>query len=158
MTRELITCWGDYQAAIDRLLPLAGEKIFIYDEDLNLLKLDARARLEELKRLLQTSRATTLQIAVRNAEPLRRQMPLLIHLLSTCQAQASARQTPGEIAHLRDSMIIIDGKHALIRFEQNLPRSKLLIDDPEAVRPYLNRFLEICSADGDLISGCTLGL
>ena len=158
MTRELITCWSDYLAAIDRLLPLAGEKIFIYDEDLSLLKLDARARVDALKRPLQTSRATTLQIAVRNAEPLRRHMPLLIHLLSTYQAQTSARQTLDDIAHLRDSMVIIDDKHALIRFEKNLPRSKLLIDDPEAIRPYLSRFSEICSAGGDLISDSTLGL
>ena len=62
------------------------------------------------------------------------------------------------MAHLRDSMLIIDDKHALIRFERDLPRSKLLVDEIDELKPYLNRFSELVSAGGEPIRTSTLGL
>lgn len=55
-------------------------------------------------------------------------------------------------------MILVDEKYALIRFERDLPRSKLLIDEPDEVRPYLSRFKEIWAEGGEPVSSTTLGL
>jgi len=158
MVRELITSWSDYQAAIDRLLPMACNKICIYDEDLGHLKLESAPRLAQLKRILHAGQRNTLQIALRNATPLRQLHPLLLNLLSTYGHAASARQTPEQLCHLRDSMILVDDKHALIRFEQDQARSKLLLDAPDEIKTYVVRFAEIYGEGGEQISSTALGL
>lgn len=158
MTRELITSWGDYQTAVDRLLGIAGHKICIYDEDLGQLKLDSPPRLAEIRRVLQAEQPANLQIIVRNAEPLRSHSPLLLKLLSDFGHLASAQQSPEDLAHLRDSMLIIDDTHALIRFEQDLPRSKLLINEANELKTYRARFAELCLVSGEFVGNSTLGL
>ena len=158
MARELITSWQDYQTAIDRLLFMACQKICIYDEDLGQLKLESALRLHQIKRILRAGHKESLQIIVRNAERLHNQSPLLIKLLSDFSHLATAQQSPPNMAHLRDSMLIIDDKHALIRFERDLPRSKLLVDEIDELKPYLNRFAELSAAGGEPIRTSTLGL
>jgi hypothetical protein len=158
MARELITSWTDYQMALDRLLAFACHKIRIYDEDLVTLKLESTPRLMHIKRVLQAGEADALQIAVRNAGPIRQKHPLLLGQLTTFGHHATAHETPPQLAHLRDSMIIVDDKHALIRFERDLPRSKLLIDEIDELHPYLTRFKEIWSEGGEIITSATLGL
>lgn len=158
MARELITSWADYQAAVDRLLAIATHHICVYDEDLVMLKLDSASRLEHIKRLLNGKQGEILRIAVRNATPLRHQHPLMQQLLTTYGHLAIAQETPSQIAHLRDSMIIVDSKHALIRFERDMPRSKLLIDEADELRPYLTRFEEIWSEGGVRITNSVVGL
>jgi len=158
MARELITSWGEYQTAIGRLLCMACRKICIYDEDLGQFKLDSTQRLPQLQRVLQAGLKESLQIVVRNADPLRNHSPLLINLLSQFGHLAIAQQSPPDLAHLRDSMLIIDDKHALIRFERELPRSKLLIDEADELKPYANRFSELLSAGGEPVGTTTLGL
>ncbi|HXE38515.1 MAG TPA: hypothetical protein VN639_08565 [Azonexus sp.] len=158
MARELISSWSDYQVAIDRLLGLACQKICIYDQDLHELKLESPPRLEALKRVLQGPDHDALRLALRDATALHREHPLLGNLLTTYSHHVQAQQTPEQIAHLRDNMIIVDGKHALIRFDRDQARSKLLIDEADEVRPYLIRFAEILSEGGEPITGSTLGL
>jgi hypothetical protein len=158
MARELITSWADYQMALDRLLAFACHKISIYDEDLVTLKLESAPRLLHIKRVLQAGQDDAVQIAVRNARPVRQKNPLLLNLLTTFGHRASAHETPPQLAHLRDCMILVDDKHALIRFERDMPRSKLLIDEIDEVRPYLTRFKEIWSEGGENIASTALGL
>jgi len=158
MARVLITSWSDHQAAIDRLLAMVNEKIAIYDEDLLTLKLETPSRLDHLKRPLQGRQQDALRIALRNGDSLRSKHPQLSQLLGTYSHRASALQTSEQLAHLRDSMFLVDGKHALIRFDRDQPRSKLLIDETDELRPYLNRFEEIWSAGGEPIVSTTLGL
>jgi len=159
MTRELITSWGDYQAAIDRLLILAVRKISIYDEDLGHLRLDSPSRLAELKRVLLADRnISRIRVAVRDAELLRRQQPLLMNLIGEFSHCLSVQQTPEQLAHLRDTMILVDDKHGLIRFERDQPRSKLLLDESDELKPYIARFEDIWSEGGESVSATTLGL
>jgi hypothetical protein len=158
MARQLITSWADYQTALDRLLAIATEKISIYDEDLAMLKLESADRLAAIGRILQAGHGDTLRIAVRNATALRQQHPMLQKLLGTYGHLAQAQETPQQLAHLRDSMILVDDKHALIRFERDLPRSKLLIDEADELRPYLIRFREIWAEGGENVTNTTLGL
>ena len=158
MARELITTWNDYQSALDRLLAIAGHALCIYDEDLAHLKLETPDRQDELKRILKHGKPDSLQIAVRDATLLRQKSPLLLGLLETFSHCSLARKTPDSIAHLRDCMIIADEKHALIRIEKDLPRGKLLIDEAEELRTYINRFSEIWNEGGEPINSSTLGL
>lgn len=158
MARELITSWGEYQAAIDRLLALAVSQIRIYDADLGQLRLDSPKRQEQIRRVLGAGRQEALHIAIRDGDPVRREHPQLLKLLTTYCHIASARQTPEHLGHLRDSMIIVDGRHALVRFENDQARSKLLVDEIEEVRPYLLRFNEIWTEGGEQVNATALGL
>ena len=159
MSRELFTTWSDYQSAIDCLLALATKRVWIYDEDLGMLHLENPERIEMFKRPLAAVSDDCLRIALRNAKSLQRQrQPLLQRLLTTHSHNSAVQQTPEQLAHLRDSMILVDDGHALIRFDRDQPRGKLLIDEPEEVMPYRRRFEEIWSEGGTPISATTLGL
>jgi hypothetical protein len=158
MSRELITSWNDYQAAIDRLLAMASQTIHIYDENLVEFRLDSNSRLNELKRVLQRNHSEALRIALRDMHLLHRQNPQLLGLLSTYSHLAQAQQTPPQLAHLRDSMLLIDGKHALIRFDRDQPRSKLLVDEAAELRSYGLRFGEIWAEGGEPIRNAAIGL
>lgn len=159
MSRELINSWGEYQLAIERLLALAGQKIAIYDEDLGQLNLDSTTRLPQVKRLLALGgHSPRLQIALRNTEPVIRKHPLLLNLLSNYGHVFAMQQTPPQLAHLRDAMLIVDDRHALIRFERDLPRSKLLIDENDELKPYRARFSEIWNEGGEALHANVLGL
>lgn len=158
MARELITSWADYLTAFDRLLAIGCKELSIYDEDLLSLKLESPDRLSSIKRILQAGHPDALRIAVRNALPIRQQHPKLQQLLTVYGHLAKAQETPAQLAHLRDGMVIVDDKHALIRFDRDLPRSKLLIDEPDEIRPYLTRFREIWAEGGEAVTPTALGL
>jgi hypothetical protein len=157
MNRELITTWTDYQLALDRLLALANRQVMIYDEDLKQLSLDGPRR-AHLQRVLASGEAGALRIALRNSAHLGSHSPRLLGLLATWGHRAAAQQTPEHLSQLRDSMVLVDGCHGLIRFDRDQPRSKLLIDAPEAIRPYWQRFDALWNEGGEPVSPVTLGL
>jgi hypothetical protein len=158
MTRELITHWTDYQAAIDQLLAMPCRKLSIYDEDLLKIRLDDRKRLGNLQRLLQSAQPGSIRIALRNAEPLRRTQTHLIQLLAGYSHIITIQETSQQLNRLRDSMILLDEQHGLIRFDQDQARSKLLINESDELRPYLQRFEEIWKEPGNVVSSTSLGL
>jgi hypothetical protein len=158
MSRELLTSWSDYQSAIDRLLPLAQRRICIYDEDLVTLNLQSPGRIVLLQNLLGNHPADCLAIALRNATALQQRNPLMLKLLSNFGHNTAVQQTPEQLAHLRDSILLADDRHGLIRFDRDQPRSKLLIDEPDEVLTYRKRFDSIWAEGGIPITPTTLGL
>lgn len=144
--------------AVDRILALGRETLWIYDSNLGELKLETPAHLEALRVLLQSGKPNCLKIALRDASNLRDRSPRLNDLLRTHSHLMAVAETPDNLAHLRDGMILADGRHALIRFDQDQPRSKLVIDDPDEIAPYQRRFEEIWMEGGTPISATTLGL
>jgi len=158
MTTELFTAWGDYQTAIDRLLALASNELRIYDRNLTQLKLDNPARIEMLKRLLTNSREISLRIAVRDAKHIRDQSPRLLELLRNHSHRMAIIETPENLAHLRDGMILADNGNGLILFDQDQARSKLIIDDIGETSVYLRRFDEIWREGGQSVSASVAGL
>jgi len=158
MARELIESWTDYLAAVDRLLPLAKRQLCIYDDDLAQLGLENSSRQEHLGQLLANAKEQPLRIALRDGAHFQNRSPRLQRLLTPWMHRAEVRQTPPDLAGLRDSMIIVDARHALVRFEKALPRSVLLIDDSVGVMPYLERFEEIWQATRKNLLQTPLGL
>lgn len=158
MARELLTNWGDFQSAIDRLLELAEREILIHDGDLAHLKLDSLPRIEHLIRLLQPRRPDCLRFSLQDTSLLQRNNPRLIRLLTDYSSSIAVLQTPEHLDHQRDSMILVDGRHGLILFERSQPRFKLLIDEAQEIEPYLQRFEQIWLEGGTPFSATTLGL
>ena len=158
MARELLTSWNEYRSAIDRLLAMVKREIRIYDQNIIELGLDSPPRLEHLKRLLQANLPETFRAALRDCEPLKRDCPRLMRLLADYAHGMTVQQTPEHLAHLRDAMVLIDGRHGLIRFDRDQPRSKLLIGETDELQPYLRRFEDIWAEGGTPLSITTLGL
>ncbi|MBS1198529.1 MAG: hypothetical protein H6R18_2314 [Proteobacteria bacterium] len=158
MATELFTSWGDYQIAIDRLLALAQHELRIYDKNLVQLKLENPARIEMLKRLLANSRGITLRITLRDAGHLRDQSPRLMELLRNNGHRMAITETPENLAHLRDGMILADDSNGLILFDQDQPRCKLIVDDIGGTSAYLRRFEEIWQEGGHPFSASVAGL
>ena len=158
MPRELFTSSGEYQLALDRLLSLATRRIWIYDQDLAALRLETPARIEWLQVPLAARHPDGLRIAVRNLGPLQQRQPLLQGLLRLYNHNSAAQQTAEQLANLRDSIILVDDVHALIRFDRDQWRSKLLIDEADEVAPYRRRFEEIWAEGGTPYGATTLGL
>lgn len=158
MSRTLITSWSDYQLALDQILALPGQQLMIYDQDLLGMKLESAARMGALTCILQHSKQSALRIALRDGNPLRTQQPRMLNLLTRFTHKVFAHETPEHLKHLRDSMLLLDNQHALIRFDRDQPRGKLLVDEPEEVAAYFKRFESIWAEGGDCISASTLGL
>lgn len=158
MARELLTSWGDLQLAVDRLLGLAEREILVFDDDLARFKLDDGPRLEHLKRLLQPRRQDCLRIALQKASTLQRSSPRLMRLLADYSGCMTVLETPEHLNHLRDSMLLVDGRHGIVLFDRNQARLKLLVDETRELEPYLQRFEELWQEGGSPLSATTLGL
>jgi hypothetical protein len=158
MTRELITSWHDHDLAVERLFSIAQEKILIYANELTPLKLDSEANHAAIKQFLKKGQADCLQVILRNALNWQYTQPRLAALCLSYSHLISFREAPADLAHLTDSMLLIDNTHALVRFDEHFARSKLLIDEAEEIRPYVLRFSQIHIASSELASQTTLGL
>lgn len=158
MARELLTSWGDFQLAVDRLLALAEREILVYDDDLARFKLEGGPRLDCLKRLLQPRRQNCLRIALQKASTLQRSSPRLMRLLADYSGCMTVLETPDHLNHLRDSMLLVDGRHGIVLFDRNQARLKLLVDETRELEPYLQRFEELWQEGGSPLSATTLGL
>lgn len=158
MTREVFDTWTDYQRGVDTLLATAQHRLCIHDPDLALLRLDGGERLEHLHRLLRTGRAACVQIALRDANRIRRQAPRLMEALASFGHLMTIAEIPETLHRLRDSIVIADGCHSLIRFDLEQARGKLLIDEAEESMPYQKRFDEIWHECTNTISPRPLGL
>lgn len=157
MTSRLLTSQGELDAAVDRLLALAGESIDIFDFDLAALSLDRTARIAELQRVL-GERAHRLRIVVQDGSRLTARAPRLMRLFETHAHHFSLLQAPDSLAELRDTMMIADGRHALVRFHRDQPRGKLIEDDANEVHPYAMRFSDIINEGGHPLSPRVAGL
>ena len=158
MSSELITQWGDHDIALQKVLAKATKDILIFDADLSALKLERPENTEFLGNFLATDIKNTLHLILRNAEPLRRNSPRLMKLLAAHPQNFLVFECPENIAKLSDSMLIVDGQHALIRFHQDNVRCKAIFDDVDECRPYLTRFEEIVKEGGEQVSATVLGL
>jgi hypothetical protein len=154
----LLTSWSEYSAAVERQLGNARRSIVIFDRDLASLQLERPGTIASLTRLLHSSPAATLRIALQTAGLLQARQPRLLELLRTFAHNFHVVETPPHLANLSDSMLIVDNSSALIRFHNDHARSKEIIGDPEACKPYCRRFDEIWDEGGTPISATVAGL
>lgn len=159
MTSRLITTWSEYDSAVQEVLALAPRILQIFDQDLSPLKLELPQRITALRNLLATREDDKrLTIIVQKADFVRQCSPQLLRLLSVFAPAMTITQSPSHLDMLQDSLLIVDGRHALVRFQHDHARARLIVDDTQECAPYLLRFEEIRAAGGDPLSPATLGL
>lgn len=158
MTSELITTWSEHDAALDTILALTSQSLSLFDGDLTKLRLDRPVVIERLRSLLGTGRENCVRIVLQNTESLRRDYPRLMTLLATRPQNLSILQCPQHLANLKDSMVIADDRHALIRIHKDHARSRVILDSAGDCAPYVKRFSEILEEGGEPVGATTLGL
>ena len=158
MSTELITYWAEHDSSLRKLLALTEQTLRIFDEDLTKLKLESAENTEVLRRLLAADDRNNLCIVLKNAEPLRRNSPRLMKLLAAYPLRMTVLECPEHLASLGDSLFIADDRHALVRFNKDHARAKVIIDNAEECMPYVHRFEEIQKEGGEQVCATTLGL
>lgn len=161
MAYELFTSWQDYHQGLVRLLPLARHRISLFDGRLEKLRLDKPESIELLGSFLATTPPTKdpmVRLLLRQASGLERSHPRLLRLLERYGHQFKIVELTPRLAHLKDCMLLIDGRHGLICFHEERARSKLLIDEPEALAPYAQRFESLWEEEGTPYSPRPAGL
>lgn len=156
--QDLITSWTDYAAAAHRMLGRATRTIAIFDHDLSALRLENPAVIASLTGFLRTSPLTSLRIAVQDSRPLLTAHPRLLSLLDTFAHKLHVVETPAHLAALADSLLIVDGDSALVRFHRDHARSKEIVADTVACEPYRRRFDDIWAETGTPVSARSTGL
>jgi hypothetical protein len=58
----------------------------------------------------------------------------------------------------RDCMILVDGRHAVVRFDLEHPRCKVVLDDVNEVKPYSLLFSDIWATPSKSFAPETTGL
>ncbi|HTH39624.1 MAG TPA: hypothetical protein VL968_02465, partial [Rhodocyclaceae bacterium] len=84
--------------------------------------------------------------------------PRLRELIRRFPERIELRQTPDELRHLADSLLLVDGQHGLIRFHVDHARSKRVLADPVALAGRLQRFEDLWEVSAPLSLGTVLGL
>jgi hypothetical protein len=158
MTSRLITHWTDYASAVREILPFLSRNLRIFDEDLGHPDLESPALSENLRRHLGANRYNSCEIILRRPSPFQNESPRLMALLGLYSERFRVFECPPHLLAIHDNFILVDEKYALIRIHKDHARSKVILDDEEECRPYIERFKEILAECGTRIYSTTLGL
>jgi hypothetical protein len=149
---------AEFRRAVDRLLEAPGRELRIFDPDLQALRLNEAARVEQLRQFLAASRTRRLFIAVHETDPLTRYCPRMMALLARYAHAIQVNRTHEEIRNIQDSFLVLDQAHYVRRPVAQFFRGALgLHDDAEALA-MRGRFQEIWAASFPGASSATLGL
>jgi hypothetical protein len=158
MTAEILNAWSDYRAAFDQILARVRHNLSIFDSDLAWLGMNELARVETLRNFITENPGATIRIALKQTEALRRSQPRLVELLKSNGSAIQIQQVHKNLHILRDTLVVADGMHGLVRFDFEQPRSKLVLDDKEEIMPYQKRFEAIWKDGGRPYTSTTAGL
>ncbi|MBE2259296.1 MAG: hypothetical protein IAE88_10595 [Rhodobacteraceae bacterium] len=159
MSSRLITTWSEYDSAVEEILDLSRNSLLIFDRDLAPLKLEQPERIVALRRLLSSQQdGRRLTVVVQQPDFVRQRSPQLMNLLALHAPAMSIIHSPPHLDRLKDCLLIADGRQLLVRFHQDQPRARVIVDDARECAPYLLRFDEILGEGGTPLSSITLGL
>lgn len=154
---ELLTV-AEQIAAIDELIPLARQRIRVFDLDLSQTGWNQAARSDRLAAFLAGLRGRRLDIIVHDTSYLESACPRMLNLLRTYSHAMTIYRTGNEARLATDPLLIIDDQHYLHRFHFDQPRAAMGVAQPEQTRPLASRFEEIWATGEPGINATVLGL
>lgn len=149
---------GEYLTALDNLLQGMQRELCIFDSDLQRLNLEQPQRAGLLQAFLARGTLQRIAIVVHDPGPIERSQPRLINLLRRFAPAIEIRQSPENLRHLADCLVLADNRQAVIRFHTDHARGKALHDAPAEVHPYRQRFEELWELSAPCLSATVLGL
>ena len=156
--RTLISTRREYLQGVDLLFGLLQQELRIFDPDLSDLKLEAPARIENLRMFLSRNPANTVRIAVHDAEYIKRHCPRLMRLLGSYASRLAIHRTLGGAAKVQDCFVLADRVHILRRPVAKQGRGVIILDDAKDGQTMHERFSEIWEFSESGASASTSGL
>jgi hypothetical protein len=144
--------------AVDTLIGLAQRSIRVFDGDLSQMGWNSAVRAERIAAFLRSNRDNRLDIVVHDLRWVAQSCPRLTRLLKYYGHAITIRCTGEDAKHAMDPLVIVDDRHYLHRFHVAQPRAALGIDEPDEVRPLIERFEAIWASAEPGISATVLGL
>lgn len=157
-TYRLMTNEADYRNGFDRVVQLAEREILIFDRDLQAAQIDEPLRAAKLEEFLAADRIRQIRIVLHEPEAVRKNAPRLMQLLARFSHQMAVREVPDSLGHLADTHILADRRHGVRRMQYNQPRSALMLEDPTAISPWWDRFMELWEQSRPCLSPTATGL
>ena len=158
MASSIFTTWAEYGAAVTRVIDSADSSIKVFDRDLQRLPFERPEINAQLANFLRRRASNRIQIVVQDSGPLLRYGARLMRLLTSYGHNLQVILATEQTAALTDSLLIVDERHAVIRFHVEQARGKLIMDDAAETRPYAKRFADIVAEGGTAVSPGVPGL
>lgn len=145
------------QAVLD-VVASARQEICIFDPSLAQLELDSQSRSAAFAGFLAGSRERQARIVLHDLEHLVRHSPRTMGLLRRFSHSLVIRQTPDSLRHLADAFVLADRSSGVIRFHKDFFRGKMLLQDPEGLHDWQQRFEALWLESLPGVSATHLGL
>ncbi|GHT94170.1 hypothetical protein AGMMS49545_15050 [Betaproteobacteria bacterium] len=158
MTHEIHTTWGEFRHAFGQILRLSKQSLCIFDDDLTQLGLQSAEAAELVQRMLTRNPVASVRIALRRIDRLHETHPRLVQLVVSQSHRIKIAQIPSNLQPLRDTLVVSDNEHALVRFDLEHARHKFILADEPEVVPYAQRFNEIWANPGTPFQPTAMGL
>ena len=147
----------EYEAVIDRLIPLTLRTIRIFDRSLA-RSYDSAERFDLLRQFLLASRVNRVMIALHDTARLDRECPRMVLLLQQFSHAVSIRETLRPAKLVYDPFVIFDASHYVHRFHYDHLRAAQGTNDILGAQQLIDRFSEIWEACGPAVSANVSGL
>jgi hypothetical protein len=149
---------SEYAAAWDQLVPLAATELLIFDRDLKDGGWNTRERSDALRDFMFRSRLSRLEIVLHETSFVEGHVPRLLMLLREFSHKIQILRTVGDARNAWDAFAIVDGRHVLHRFHQNVMRGELALFAPVKARELRERYDEILLFTEPGVNATQLGL
>ncbi|MBN8474385.1 hypothetical protein [Sulfuritalea sp.] len=155
---HLLASEADYRQACDTVIGRAQREIAIFDRNLVPLRLNESSRIDKLATFLKTDETRRIRVVIHDPDDLEKNAPRLIQLAARFSHAIAVRQSPDNLRHLADTHLLGDGEHGVRRFQFDLPRCALILDDPSYIGPWRLRFDELWGLSRPCLTLNTTGL
>ena len=149
---------SEYGPALDRLLALATLEVLVFDRDLRDGGWNAPARVDLLRAFLLGHRNSRMQIIVHETTLVESHLPRLTLLLRDFSYKFSILRTIEDGRNASDAFVIVDGRHVVHRFHQDLPRGELALNAPLKARQLRDRYDDILAFTEPGVNATQTGL
>jgi hypothetical protein len=156
--RQQLNGEREYEAAIDRVVEAAQNRLHIFDVDFTRGGYNSVGRYELLQDFLRRGRGNALVVVLHDTTYFTAYCPRLMNLLRLHSHAVSVYQTTDKARVANDPFVIADEVHYVHRLHRDHPRSILALNDPNEARAIEGRFQEILEASYPAIFATTLGL
>lgn len=147
----------EYQAVIDRMIPLTLRTIRIFDRSLG-SSYNAPERFESLRQFLLASRVNRVMIALHDTARVKTECPRMLTLIQQFSHAVSIRETLRPAKLVYDPFVIFDASHYVHRFHYDHIRAAQGTNDVLGAQQLIDRFSEIWEACGPPVSAHVSGL
>ena len=149
---------AEFRAALDTVIAAASHEIWIVDDRLERVRLDDAARAESLARFLAATPMRRLHIVLHDPQYVETRFPRLHTLIRRFPNSVEVRESSAEFKHIADCFLLADERHGVIRFHRDHARGKLLLNAPDQIRPWWQRFDGLWHSATPCLAPTQLGL